>query len=264
VTFTLTATGQSSGRTAQTSFMDAAANIDQGSNGRLTSDLLMIANPVAWQNGDLNANNSHLAEGYSTPFRLVITGLTPGTSHTVKIEWDTRDQSKAGYDYITQYERLDPHTQWIPAHPAETVNPLTGLSGTFGAPVTAAIPTPSTAGTLVPGQPATSFGSLPAAKRVMTLYNGTFPGSGALVYFSQDPLNGNSAKSSMSITFTATASTVVLAWGGHIASNADWLGGAHPGGSPYHMRVLDVDGQGGNQDRSMKAEAAVTCNVFGP
>src|SRR5206468_7523306 len=37
VTFTLTATGQTSGRSAQTTFMDASANLDQGANGKLVT-----------------------------------------------------------------------------------------------------------------------------------------------------------------------------------------------------------------------------------
>ncbi|PYM03414.1 MAG: hypothetical protein DMD82_16965, partial [Candidatus Rokuibacteriota bacterium] len=100
VTFTLTATGQTSGRSAQTSFMDASGNLDQGANGRITADLLSIKDPVAWQNGDLNANNSHMIEGFSVPYRLVLTGLTPGSNHAVHIEWDIRQGGLAAIDYI--------------------------------------------------------------------------------------------------------------------------------------------------------------------
>jgi len=52
--------------------------------------------------------------------------------------------------------------------------------------------------------------------------------------------------------------TVVIAWGGHVADEVN-LGRTPPAagainGSPYHMRVLSLDGdkQRGNQDRSMK------------
>src|SRR5262249_37947582 len=105
--------------------------------------------------------------------------------------------------------------------------------------------------------------ALPASERVMTIYNGSFPAMNALVYANEDSLSGASAKTRITINFTASASTVVLAWGGHIASNVDWLGGAHPGGSPYHTRFIDLDGKGGNQDRSLKSGAVFTCEVSG-
>src|SRR5439155_22719727 len=62
------------------------------------------------------------------------------------------------------------------------------------------------------------------------------------------------------ITFTASVNNPVLAWGGHISSRQDW--GANNSavaisGSPYHMRLIDLDGAGGNQDRSLSAQAVI-------
>jgi hypothetical protein len=64
--------------------------------------------------------------------------------------------------------------------------------------------------------------------------------------------------------FTADAKSAVIAWGGHIATRADW-GNDHSAvsisGSPYHMRLLDLscsdaDNCGvGNQDRSLSSRA---------
>ena len=48
--------------------------------------------------------------------------------------------------WLLASERFDPHTQFVPSHPAETVNPLAGLSGTFSAPLTTPIPAPSSSG----------------------------------------------------------------------------------------------------------------------
>ena len=66
-------------------------------------------------------------------------------------------------------------------------------------------------------------------------------------------------KRSVTVTFTASNSTVLLAWGGHIASQIDWGAGNSAGsisGSPYHMRLLDLDNDGlGNMDRSLAAAA---------
>ncbi|MCI0692975.1 SprB repeat-containing protein, partial [candidate division KSB1 bacterium] len=232
-----------------------AGDLDQGKNETPAA----FVDPVQWVNGNLNDNQAHYLEGMSIPYRLVLTNLSIG-SHTVNIEWDTRDQSKAAIDYITHFQRLEPHSQFLPAHSAEIVDPLLGLG--LGSPPlsTFPIPTPSTNGTLVAGQPATSFNALPAGERVMTIYNGTIT---SMPYANEDPLGGMSAKTRLTINFTASASTVVLAWGGHIASNEDWDGGAHPGGSPYHTRFIDLDGKGGNQDRSLKSGAVFTCEVSG-
>src|SRR5207249_2524600 len=60
------------------------------------------------------------------------------------------------------------------------------------------------------------------------------------------------------IQFTASVANPVLAWGGHIATRANWGAGnsavAIPG-SPYHMRLIDLDSKGGNQHRSLPADA---------
>ena len=52
----------------------------------------------------------------------------------------------------------------------------------------------------------------------------------------------------------------VLAWGGHISTRADWgqdNSAVAISGSPYHMRLIDLDGSGGNQDRSLSADAVI-------
>jgi len=222
----------------------SGGNLDQGANGELTTDLSQIQNPVDWVNGDLNAGNSHYIEGHSVPYRLILTGLSLGP-HIVHIEWDIRDQGKAALDYITQFERLEPHTQFIPSHPAETVDPTVGLTG-IGPPSTRDIDAPDSTGTTVDTQPTASFNLLPANKRVMTIYNGNITD---MHYVTQGSLTALHSSTSLEIKFDAVDDTVVLAWGGHIANNADWDGGAHPGGSPYHTRFLDLVGARGNQDR---------------
>ena len=78
--------------------------------------------------------------------------------------------------------------------------------------------------------------------------------------------NGSDAERTITITFTTTVSTPVLAWGGHIANEIDWGAGNGAGsvnGSSYHMRTKGLDGSGGNQDRSLKA-SALRFNVQAP
>ena len=65
---------------------------------------------------------------------------------------------------------------------------------------------------------------------------------------------------SIAITFTASVVNPVLAWGGHISTRTDWgIGNSaiNISGSPYHTRLIDLDGSGGNQDRSLSADAVV-------
>ena len=53
-------------------------------------------------------------------------------------------------------------------------------------------------------------------------------------------MTAKSDKTFITVTFTATSSSAVLAWGGHIASQLDWgLGNSASAinGSPYHMYV---------------------------
>ncbi len=63
----------------------------------------------------------------------------------------------------------------------------------------------------------------------------------------------------------------VLAWGGHIATNEDWADQANPSGSPYHMRLIDMEAYeddggdiqvtgAGNQDRSLSRTAIIQTN----
>ena len=66
------------------------------------------------------------------------------------------------------------------------------------------------------------------------------------------------ASTRVTVTFTAANSTVVMAWGGHIARALDWGQGNSAGGisgSPYHTRLIALNGSGGNQDGSLSAAA---------
>ncbi len=160
LTLIASAEGQSSGMFAQTVFTDAAANLDQARNGSASSP----TNPIAWVNGNAGSSNSHYVEGYSVPYRIVVTGLAAGT-HTLDIEWDTRHSSANAIDFITTYNRLEPHiTQY--GHEAEDIDPLysTGLVApsliTFPVPAPIVNTTAGTVGGL--SQPISAFNALPA------------------------------------------------------------------------------------------------------
>ena len=204
-----------------------AANLDQCANGEISAPQSC---PPGWQNGDLNSNNSHYREGDSVPFRATLTNLSLGT-HTLVIQYDTLAGGKHAYDYLTSYNRTV-----TSADPCAGVSPCSpGTSGAIPTDATLAFSNPFS--TQLPG--------------AISIWNGAVAG---VSYGASDA----AGQRSLTITFTASAPTAVLAWGGHVASQIDWGVGNSASaisGSPYHNRILSLDGAGGNQDRSMKASA---------
>jgi uncharacterized repeat protein (TIGR01451 family) len=83
--------------------------------------------------------------------------------------------------------------------------------------------------------------------------------SGSYCYSTGTGFAGDES-AAIQISFTASVANPVLAWGGHIATRKDWgLGNSAIAisGSPYHTRLIDLNGSGGNQDRSLSAQAVV-------
>ena len=56
----------------------------------------------AWQNGNLNGNNTRYPEGGIVPFRLAIEGLNAG-SHTIRIQYDFTAGGHKAYDFLARY-----------------------------------------------------------------------------------------------------------------------------------------------------------------
>lgn len=253
-------------------FAPPAANLDQTRNGTASSP----NDPPNWVNGNAGASQAHYNEGHSIPYRVVLTDLdTAVTTHFIDIEWDIRQNSKNAIDYITHYQRLNPHL-FIPAHLAETVDPTIGVAGvTPSGFALKDIPRPND------GSPSIATTSFDAVKNLpvnsadptgpkqgqMTIYNGAIS---TLQYLSEGSLAAASSSTRMRITFNATDPTVVIAWGGHIGQQSDWgIGNSASAvnGSPYHTRLISLDGAStGKQDRSLSASAvfippdcAITC-----
>jgi len=208
-----------------------AANIDQCRNGQITAPVRCIDN--AWQNGNLGPENSHYREGDSVPFRAVLTNLdaSAANTHTLVIQYDTLQSGKHAYDYLTSFDATE-----------TDADPVHDISGTtagncFTIPVDLTNMFTNPGSTQEPG--------------CIQIYNGTIT---SVVYGLDAP---NSGQRTVIVNFTATDPTVVIAWGGHIASQIDWGAGNSASaisGSPYHMRLLTLDDtQLGNQDRSLKA-----------
>lgn len=236
-------------------FKPASADLNQVRNGGVGCDETVpnsCDDPADWVNGNAGASNAHYREGQSIPYRLIMKDLTIG-NHSVVIEWDVRHSSKNAIDFITHFQRISESVQPCgPAnHPEDIVPGCNPASFT-----TFDIPAPTGVNSPIPGLPENAFNALPVAQRRMTMYNGTIT---SMVYGNpQGNLALAQASTSITINFTAASSTVVMAWGGHIARSVDWgAGNAASGisGSPYHTRLLSLDGSGGNQDRSLSAAA---------
>ena len=238
--------------------------LEQCSNLTTTCDTAHSAN---WQTGNLGSSNSLYPEGDSVPFRSVMSGLTSGKTYLVSLEWDsTENGGHHAYDYITSFGRTE-----------TTANPCAGIS--CSAPTNLlAIPNDSHV---------TGASVTPVAGQSFTVFGGSFPASGSTVSNSGDlcgsatcsiPANPTAysftgsfavaSQTGIKVYITAASSTVVLAWGGHIARASDW-GAGHSAsalaGSPYHMRIIDFgcadyeNCSSGNMDRSLSANAiAVT------
>jgi Prealbumin-like fold domain len=186
-------------------------------------------------NGNLGSSKAKYLEGDSIPYRLRFSNLSL-SSHKVTIEWDTTQSGKHALDYLTSFNRT-----------VAAADPCAGVSGCGGTPSTFAIPADPNV---------TGDGVTPVAGK-FTLYNGTI--TAVSPYTLTGPYSGNSS-TRITITFTATTASPVLAWGGHIAKRIDWGSGYSAvaiSGSPYHTRLIDLDGGGGNQDRSLSSDAVI-------
>ena len=237
-----------------------AVSLEQCSNLATTCDTAHAAN---WQTGNLGSSNSDYAEGDSVPYRSIASNLTVGRTYKLHIEWDTTQSGKHALDYLTSYNRTE-----------STANPCAGVTCSGGTNTLSIPIDPHVSGagvTQVSGQSFTAFGAtFPANGAMVSNSGGNLCGSSTCT-ISANPstysLNGTYAGTSqteLALYFTATSSTVVIAWGGHIARRLDWGAGnsaANVSGSPYHMRVIDLrcsnydHCSSGNMDRSLSAGA---------
>lgn len=214
-----------------------AADLDQCRNGEIGSEVPCVGN--AWVNGNLGPQNSHYKEGDSVPYRYKLTGLTPNVAgQTITIAYDTLHSDVHAIDYLTTYNRTEGA-----ADPCSDLLSATICSNptTFAIPIDPNVVNNNLTGVQIPG--------------VFTIYGGTITSVSA--YTSTPSPSGSAVETSITITFTPTIENPILAVGGHIATRADWGAGNSAiaiAGSPYHMRLLDLNGGGGNQDRSLKVD----------
>ena len=220
------------------------------------------ANAGKWTTGNLGSNNSSYPEGSIVPYRSILTNLTVGGTYEVSINWDTTKGGKHALDYPASFNgtvtTADPcagvtcsgsaANLTIPMDPSVSASTVTQMSGQSiwakGATFPAGGSTVANTGDLC----ATATCSIPANPTAYTL-SGTYAGD---------------SSTGFRFYVTATATTAVLSWGGHVATRHDWgqtSSAATISGSPYHMMLVgfacsNVSNCGtGAMDRSMSSTA---------
>jgi hypothetical protein len=228
-------------------FGNPSADLDQCANGAV-GGVPVICSGTAWQNGNLGHSQAHYLEGESVPYRLRFGSLTPGTVYTVTIEFDTTENSGAKHaiDYLTDFDASE-----VAANPCSNVPGCNlAVNDTFPIPVD---PNVAAGHDGIPG----TGDDITQIAGDFTLFNGQI--NDVSTYTLTGTYTGAS-QTKVTITFRATASDPVLAWGGHISTRVNWgtdNSAIAISGSPYHMRLLDLNGAGGNQDRSLSSAATI-------
>src|SRR6266581_8552601 len=240
-----------------------AINLDQASNGGIGKTPV---NPVGWENGNQNGQKAHYNEGESIPYRARVTGLTAGQTYRATFGYDITHSSKHAIDYITSNQRI-----------AEIVNPCQNETTVDVSPCVAGASNTSGTGSIIPAPAGgtalkdianasfTNVVTLEGTQRV-SIFNGEVS---EVIFMSEGDPSLSQSETTFRVTFTASSSTVVLSWGGHIARSFDWgagLAATGISGSPYHTRVKTLEvgnGSGGfnapisigNQDRALASSA---------
>ena len=231
----------------RSSIFAAAANLDQCANGGVGQTPVQCTGS-AWQNGNLCRNEAHYLEGESVPYRMVFSSLVPGDPYTVTIEWDTTENSGAKHalDYLTDFDETE-----------TTADPCSGVSGcVLSNRATYAIPMDPKVAMGHDGILGTSDDVAQKAG-VFSFFGGVITGVSG---YTMTGTYLGASQTSITITFVPDAADAVLAWGGHISTRMDWgteNSAIAINGSPYHMRLLDLNGSGGNQDRALASDAAI-------
>jgi hypothetical protein len=208
----------------------------------------------AWQNGNLNGNNTRYPEGGIVPFRLAVEGLRAG-GHTIRIQYDFTAGGHKAYDFLARYDG------WVaPSICGSGGGGVSSMCPSMPSPSSAAFPSDGFKTDRLFVRDAEGYSGV---SRRLTIWGGTIASIAGPVHAGSTA--GNSTAEFV-VQFVSTGSAVVLGWGGHLAQSAFWdlaAGGVRDGagqvsGAPWHMRTLQLDGSGArNQDRSIQPSAIV-------
>jgi hypothetical protein len=243
-----------------------AADIDQCANGGVGPPIQLEAcrntnGDANWVNGNVNGQKAHWQEGEFISYRATLTHLNPGP-HTLDIHWDVVHGGKHAIDYLGSFDATETTAAAPSQFHANNNDPCgdrfacTPSTPQATAPIGAF--TPANCG----GSAGTFSGSQVAG--AIKLFGTAVTGSASFSYLNENVAAGQGQCSSFGrISFETTGSdqTIVIAWGGHIASQDDWgTGNSASGisGSPYHMALDFLDGAStGAQDRALSTTAII-------
>jgi len=214
---------------------EAEALMQCANGGRGTPELPCAGSN--WQFGNLGRNNSQWVEGEYVPYRALITALVVGsTNNTITITYGTTKSGKHAIDYLGTWDQSTlPPDGPGGADACVNVSPCS-LPSTFQIP-------------LDPTLTAANPGIQPVGEN-FTIWNGTIT---AVSGYTTSGTYAGDSSTSITLTYTANAEEVVIAFGGHISTRLDWgiAGSAISiSGSPYHTSI-------GGGDRSMSVDAAI-------
>jgi hypothetical protein len=208
----------------------------------------------AWQNGNLNGNNTRYPEGGIVPFRLAVEGLKAG-AHSIRIQYDFTAGGHKAYDFLAAW------SGWVkPPICAASGGGISSMCPSMPSPSSAAFPSD---GFKTDGLTVKAAENYSGVSRRLTIWGGTIGSISGPTHAGS--ASGNST-AEFTVHFSSKGSAVLLAWGGHLAQSAFWnlaAGGVLDGagqvsGAPWHMRTLQLDGSGNrNQDRSIQPSAIV-------
>lgn len=189
-----------------------------------------------WVNGNINKSKASYFEGEAIPYRVVIDPAVIGHVYEITIGWDAVESDKNALDYLANYN-----------YSVANADPCSGDSlCTRAAPSsTAAIP-PDTRMQLG-RDTGSNDDDITQPPGEFTVWGGTI--SVGEYNYPADFSYLGSHEITLTVRIRATADTVVLAWGGHMASRLDWgnaNGVVNLNGSPFHMRASGSEYDGGD------------------
>jgi hypothetical protein len=226
----------------QNIILAASADLDQCRNG---TELVPVGCGTTneWVNGNANHTNAHWSETEFISYRMKFSGLTLGT-HVVTVGYDIIKSGKHAIDYLGSYNFTE-----------HLADPCAGVAGCTGTPDTFTVPIDII--TVTNNFNPDTHLPIMQTPGMFTMWGGNITNVQYVNY-------AGGEERQITVTFTATVDNPVLSWGGHIAWMGDWGTGNSAvavNGSPYHMRLIALDGSGGNQDRALDNTAVIPSGV---
>jgi hypothetical protein len=253
---------------ASVTFDDASASLEQCQNGKVGPPLVL--DPCAgtnWVTGNVGGSKAHWREGEFLSYRDTIDIGAAGT-HTFQLHYDTVVSGLHAIDYLGSFDTTETTSPTATAFHANNSDPCGDILPAINCDPSA----PASSYPIPPANLTNCNGSLGTAPTQiagsMKIFGDNSPVITGVSYVAENVAGGGgSCTTSIAITFTTTGpGTVVLAWGGHIASEAEWGNGNSAtfiSGSNYHMHQDSLVSNGvnqngvGSQDRSLSTSAVV-------